>query len=393
MHEYINDKWVRSMLASSADVVRCNIVCSCLQSGVLHPNEATFKEMVGLHQWLCCDPARPPTAAETHHELRRQKLLLQQERNRMPAPAVPYYLAMPGPTEFHTAHAAAYDLAWGPDSWPATGPTDLPHGRTRALLTYLVRGVPLRRTSNMLRPVDARLAGDLGGQGPGQGPGQQLDALEALGQLVDLLTPVLQGAPAARRGNLRLRELPALGETASGRAPEEASGAAAPAMPAPGAVAPLAPAPGGVALAPEGAPAPGGETLAPAAAPALGVVAPALGAAATAAAAPLAPPETESAATGLDAMLNNMAGAKRGRAIEAELQGMKRPKMPKHNKPIQYGQGTIQARPEVNKWRIFMAAPYKVDLTRQWGPKATREAQFQAACELVETKMAEASRA
>ena len=87
-----------------------------------------------------------------------------------------------------------------------------------------------------------------------------------------------------------------------------------------------------------------------------------------------------------------MKGAKRAGGDKEVLEELraKRPKMPKSEKAVvDYGAGQITCRPKQKQWRVFMKAPYKVDLTRQWGPKGSKEQKFQEAFELIESKMVE----
>ena len=91
-----------------------------------------------------------------------------------------------------------------------------------------------------------------------------------------------------------------------------------------------------------------------------------------------------------------MRGAKRGKEITDELEQMrsKKPKVPQADKKVvHYGHGTISCLSRVNKWLIQMKAPYKVETTRQWGPKGSKAQKFNDALKVIEDKMAEAAAA
>ena len=78
-----------------------------------------------------------------------------------------------------------------------------------------------------------------------------------------------------------------------------------------------------------------------------------------------------------------MGAGRRRKAIDSLEQN--RPKMPaKVGEWVEHGDGYI-----VNKephWRIVV---YAKEVKRQWGPKATKKVQFDAACQIIEDKMTE----
>ena len=148
--EYVNTVWLNKAIASSVEVVRSNLVCATLQSGVTHPSEQTYRELVGLLFWLTADPQSNPSPQAMHDELKTMKAHMALERHRMPPSTLPTYVSLPGAMQFYSRHRAAYDLAWGADSGPPTGVVDLPGGRSLNLLHYLAAGVPLRGSAKTL---------------------------------------------------------------------------------------------------------------------------------------------------------------------------------------------------------------------------------------------------
>ena len=92
-------------------------------------------------------------------------------------------------------------------------------------------------------------------------------------------------------------------------------------------------------------------------------------------------------------MLQSMQGAKKRKATAdalAEMRSTPKPKCPKTDtQVVTYGHGTVTCRAKDKKWRIFMKAPYKIDLTRQWGAKGSRAEKFGEALLLIEAKMEE----
>ena len=57
----------------------------------------------------------------------------------------------------------------------------------------------------------------------------------------------------------------------------------------------------------------------------------------------------------------------------------------KHKK-VDYRGGYIEGKDDKKCWKVFLPAPLKMDCTRQWGAKASREAQFAAAIALIDSK-------
>ena len=194
MRDYVGLPWLNAMVASSTDVVRRNIVCACLQCGVSHPTEPTYRLLVGLVQWLTCDVQRLPNADETHADLRTFKVLLANERTRMPPSALPYFVSMPSAMAFYTEQRPAYERAWGTQE-PPTGVQELPGGRSLQLLHYLTSGVPLRNTSSRL---SANVRTAHAAPPPAAVP-------QDLGQLGQLLLGLLQGAQAQGSAATRLQ--------------------------------------------------------------------------------------------------------------------------------------------------------------------------------------------
>ena len=91
--------------------------------------------------------------------------------------------------------------------------------------------------------------------------------------------------------------------------------------------------------------------------------------------------------TGLDDMLAGMRGAKKRKEIDetlAQMRSKPKPKCPKGStQTVVYGHGVVSCREDQRKWRVFMKAPYRIDLTRQWGAKGSRAAKFVEALEVI----------